>query len=333
MNSSPSSRNHAIDNLRAFLIICVVAGHLLEFLPFRYSRTLYVILYSFHMPAFAFVSGWCCKFDSRTSLRLLRTVVYRYVLFQTLYLLFAKKVLHDQIQYQYTTPYWLLWYLISLLTWTGMLGLVSGIRYKSTVFLASLIVSILSGFDTSIGYYASLSRTLTLFPFFLGGHYVSLMHLNDSTMQEKERSSLGFKRIIACCAVLILTGLLWKYSGRISNQMIYHSMPYSADYTPLDRTVMMGVAWVWIASLLILAPRFRIPWLTYCGQNTAPIYLFHGFIMKYLAQLLPRLQLSSHISLFDISLFAILTLLIPLLLSSKPFTKLANPFLKCKFIF
>ncbi|WP_297195804.1 acyltransferase family protein [uncultured Flavonifractor sp.] len=51
-------REYRYDNLRFFLMALVVLGHLLEITPdIPYKRELYYLIYSFHMPAFLFLSG------------------------------------------------------------------------------------------------------------------------------------------------------------------------------------------------------------------------------------------------------------------------------------
>lgn len=303
--------------MRAFLMICVVAGHLLEIISFQYSRALYVVLYSFHMPAFAYVSGYCCKLDSCTPKRLLCSVVYPYVVFQTLYLLFANYVLHAPTAWQYTTPYWLLWYLLSLLLWTGMLALVQNIRYRILVFAGALALSLAAGYDKTIGYYASLSRTFTLFPFFLGGHYVKLM-------PKKYKVLPPASRIAAASVGAVLLYLLVHSSDRITNFMLYHSYAYTEEFTVVHRAAMLGIAWSWIAVLLILAPRRRLPWLTYCGRNTMTVFLFHGFIVRFLSQ---RIRTQNNAFL----IFLTLLLSIPVLLSAPVFVKLTQPLRQLRF--
>ena len=50
-----------IDVIKGFAILCVVVGHVLEFcfgdVNANYKNPLYVAIYSFHMPLFAFISG------------------------------------------------------------------------------------------------------------------------------------------------------------------------------------------------------------------------------------------------------------------------------------
>ena len=52
-------RQYRYDNLKFFLIVLVVVGHFLEFYDTRSDifKSLFVFIYSFHMPLFLFVSG------------------------------------------------------------------------------------------------------------------------------------------------------------------------------------------------------------------------------------------------------------------------------------
>ncbi len=51
------------DNARAILILLVVFGHMLQ--PYtsgdKYLSALYLVIYSFHMPTFLFISGYFAK--------------------------------------------------------------------------------------------------------------------------------------------------------------------------------------------------------------------------------------------------------------------------------
>ena len=82
----------AVDNMKAFLIGCVVLGHLCEVIKFPYSSYLYLLIYSFHMPAFVFLSGFCSSREVHYD-KIARNYVYPYVVFQILYVLFDRIVL------------------------------------------------------------------------------------------------------------------------------------------------------------------------------------------------------------------------------------------------
>ena len=61
---SAQKRNIWLDNVKGFLIVCVVAGHFLESgIDYHSSmcKSLFLFIYSFHMPLFVFVSGYFSK--------------------------------------------------------------------------------------------------------------------------------------------------------------------------------------------------------------------------------------------------------------------------------
>lgn len=77
------------DNAKALLIILVVFGHLVE-TNLRANTlylTLYPLIYAFHMPAFAFVTGYLSKADAWTGngIRKIGRLVLIYLLFQGIY--------------------------------------------------------------------------------------------------------------------------------------------------------------------------------------------------------------------------------------------------------
>ncbi|HAK99484.1 acyltransferase family protein, partial [Exiguobacterium sp.] len=56
------NRNPWFDNIKGFLVIFVVIGHMLTDLRFDYDgkllETVYLLIYSFHMPLFIILSGY-----------------------------------------------------------------------------------------------------------------------------------------------------------------------------------------------------------------------------------------------------------------------------------
>ena len=54
-------RVYKFDNLKLLLIVLVIFGHILEFVPNSMDK--YIFIYTFHMPCFMFVTGYFAKFD------------------------------------------------------------------------------------------------------------------------------------------------------------------------------------------------------------------------------------------------------------------------------
>lgn len=284
-----SSRHLGLDNIKGILIIFVVLGHFLELCPDNsWKNPVYLGIYSFHMPAFLFFSGFFGKY----SLPRLRFLVILYCIFQFLYSLFAAFILHTPSvlspQKILTTPYWLMWYLAVLIYWYLLLPWWS--RHKTPtklIFLGiSISLSLLAGYCKQIGYSYSLSRFLVFLPFFLAGEITGSNQKPISNIFcavcSKQKNCL---LVISILSVTLSMFLL--RNEKITAQMLYGSYSYAIGYHPGIRLVAMGTASVWIIFFLILSNTIlnhHIPILSQLGAHTLPIYLFHGFIVKLIGK-------------------------------------------------
>lgn len=171
-------RNCQICNLKALLLICVVLGHALERdIPYNATvAVLYRVLYLFHMPLFAFVSGLGMK-RGQAGLRQARQTGKQYLCAQGLVLLVCALARPDDLSALLVRPYWHLWYLLSLACWNclavGMYWLLARIGRENGsgfgVLLIFLAAGLLAGNFSLIGRDFSLSRTLVFFPFYWAG--------------------------------------------------------------------------------------------------------------------------------------------------------------------
>lgn len=166
--------NNQIENFKIILMFYVILGHLLESIGGGYN--LYKVIYSFHMPMFLCINGWLAPYNY-PSKRTMFKLIYPYVLFQILYQMFNTYVINEEsvkFGIQFSTPYWLLWYLLSLIIYYFLIPVIAteSRKYAGAVLVGTVILAILIGFDNSIGYYMSLSRTFVFLPFFVFGYYV-----------------------------------------------------------------------------------------------------------------------------------------------------------------
>lgn len=106
-----NTRDCCFDNLKGFLIVLVVLGHLPD--PFLTAgsgsiRLTYLAIYAFHMPLFAFCSGWFSV--SLTPRKLVRNVLYPHAVWRSIYCLFYITVLgNSAMRPHYATPVWVMW--------------------------------------------------------------------------------------------------------------------------------------------------------------------------------------------------------------------------------
>ena len=146
----------------------------------------------------------------------------------------------------------------------------------------------------------TLSRLLVFQPWFLLGFYVR--NTPHRTMHRIVKALIG----IALTMCIILLCRL-----PITNNMLYGSYPYTTlQYHAGTRLFLSILALLWILFFyFVLKPllNFRIPLITTLGQNTLPVFLLHGFIVKYIGYRHPKI-LEDPISFLTIT-FGILFLL------------------------
>lgn len=277
MNNSSSSRDYSLDNIRFILIFLVVFAHLLEICtPFSGSGKIYKFIYSFHMPAFIFLFGYNARFATKK-------IVYRwcvpYVVFQCAYLIFAKTVLKQNVAIQFTTPYWLLWYMLACIFYQLLLPMLDtdDKRKQILAILSAFTISILIGYENTAGYYVTLSRFFVFQPWFILGYYCKKNSFFDWLSLN---SKLQIPALTLSALVIIL---LTPYIVKLPNGLLYGS--YS--YTKCKGTFFMRASVILMALSMILfifigSRRFldKKSIITKFGQNTWSTFLLHGFAVK-----------------------------------------------------
>ncbi|MCX4321653.1 MAG: acyltransferase family protein [Lachnospiraceae bacterium] len=278
-------RNYQIDNLKVILIFCVIFGHLLECVGGGYN--LYKIIYSFHMPMFLFVNGWLAP-RNYVSKKTMFKLIYPYVLFQLLYQLFNTYVINEEyvkFSVQFGTPYWLLWYLLSLIFYYSIIPIIaSGSKtYAGVVLLGTIAIAIAIGFDNSIGYYMSLSRTFVFLPCFVFGYYAGHGVFRTSNIVQSIRKR---KSVILLSIILAFTVCLIMYKQNLSAGALFGSVPYQQGQLMwYIRMEMLMVSFIWIGIFMVLVPNRK-----FLGSvDTFPIYVMHGFVVLYLKKYNPFL--------------------------------------------
>lgn len=281
------TREYGFDNLRGLLIVLVVLGHLLEICgSFPGAGFLYRTIYSFHMPAFLFLSGYFARFDRR---KIVFGLFLPYVVFQTGYILFDRLTLGENTPLQFTTPYWILWYLMADILYHLLIPMYDTTdRKRQCLGLAvTFALSLMTGYDSTVGYRLTLSRFLVFQPWFLLGFYSRRSGWIGAMSSRMESRKHG--KMLLTGAVCFLSAVMHSISLR--SEILYGAHPYGTlAYGPLERSIAGLAALVWIGfGCTVLLPLLlrQLPLLTALGQNTLPVYLLHGFAVRYLQRCCP----------------------------------------------
>ncbi|AUZ04287.2 hypothetical protein ADP71_05030 [Vitreoscilla sp. C1] len=271
-------RDTYLDTGKAILIFLVVLGHLLEKLVGWKSPEIKAILatiYTFHIPAFTFISGMFFKDKD-----LVKKVIYFFSLlipFQIIYCLFNWG-LKGEIYLEYLiSPFWILWYIAAMIAWTVMTPLLK--KLKTPVIIA-VALSLLIGLSPINNYYFSLGRIFVFFPFFVMGAFYGHQIVNYVKQ----------KKLCLYAAPFIFIGLLvYYFYTDINKYWLYGSFSYSqlgvdAISGMIKRMAFLALSLITVLAFFSSIQLFRGRWLQ-LGQRTLSVYIFHGFVVLIIVSL------------------------------------------------
>lgn len=273
-------RDVYFDNLKFILISLVVMGHLFQ--PFNGGITIgpiFKFLYSFHMPLFIFIAGYFSKNidNNNYNKKVIINFVIPYLIFETIYTIFDYFIFEqDKLEFTYFYPYWIMWFMFSMIIWKMVTPYLIKIKY---IFLICVAVSLLAGYAKDVEYYASISRILYFFPFFLLGFYSKREWIKKLN---QPRIKIGAVILLLVCFFLLLMvndsiHVKW-FFGTLPYQSIGYEDWYSGVYRLIGYvfSVVVGIC------ILSLTPTKKLPIISNLGKNTLYVFILHGFIIKYL---------------------------------------------------
>lgn len=319
-NVTTKNRDYLFDNYRTLLILLVVAGHFIETI---YQNNwllegLKWIIYSFHVPAFVFISGYFSK-KQIPFLTLVKKLAIPYLVFELLYYLLYTYVTHKETQLYLMHPKFTLWYLMALFFWKFV---TPHFKKISGYFIISILLGLAIGFSPMKDNFLTIPRIFVFFPYFLAGTML------DKDWVTKMRSKcIGKVKLSTICSVLFAVAvvLILLFAHQIPSSPYIFYGRYS--YATMNQTAVVGVTLRLMAyvigfsityGLLLLLPEKGLR-SSFIGQRTLPVYLFHGLVYKTVESfgLIDMVQTIPQTLLFLAGIVALTCVL-----ATKPFAKL-----------
>lgn len=264
-------REPYLDNVKFVLIAFVIVGHsLVPTLSTDSARSLYIFIYTFHMPLFVLVSGYLSRnfwnSNAKTN-KLVDTFVVPYVIVEVGYAL-VRLGLGQKWSLTIIDPAWINWYLLALLFWRLSTPVWKRMKYPIPVAIA---IYLFAGFSQISGDF-SMDRFFGLMPFFVIG-----------LVMQPEHFELLDRRWIKIVSVFVVLGAA-AVSIFIAPKAPLKPFYYKHSFQDMDLSWWMGLgvrAGLLICGLamsyavLALVPR-RETWFTDLGTRTLYCYLLHG---------------------------------------------------------
>ncbi|MFE7789522.1 acyltransferase family protein [Streptomyces sp. NPDC057460] len=277
---APTKRRDAyFDNAKYLAIVLVAVAH--AWVPVmdgsRAARALYMVAYTFHMPAFIIISGYFSRsFDmsAKKMKRLVTGIAVPYVVFETAYSLF-KRYADDSPDHPISLidPWFLTWFLAALFIWRLTTPVWQALRHPLPVALA---IAVLASFSPTIGDDLDLQRVLQFLPFFVLGLQLKPEHFQLVRRREVRLLALplfaGATLFAYWAAPRMQLG--WFYRSNSAPEM---GAPWWSG--AVMTLLMFGCALLLTIGFLAWVPR-RHMWFTVLGAGTICGYLLHGFLVK-----------------------------------------------------
>lgn len=269
-------RDSYFDTLKGVLILLVVIGNSLELsntdLPFIHYFILF--LYMFHMPLFAFISGYFCKKSKRSTVERVSEIFILYISVQTIYYIFYKFIMGEtDNRLKFMEPYWTLWYLVSLIFWYIIYDY---IKDSKKWLIGSVLAAILIGYDPSVFNYLSISRTIFFLPFFILGVMFKKEYINK--IKEK-------KKLLGTLSLIVLIILFFLSFGLIIDLLFefvgYESYYPDATWYPLLIRIFHYIGAVILGAFIMSLIPKRKTIFSPIGKYSLYIYIVHSGISEF----------------------------------------------------
>jgi fucose 4-O-acetylase-like acetyltransferase len=277
--SAATARDPFFDNAKFLLIVLVVLGH--NWFPTIHEAPLakaaYVLVYTFHIPAFALVCGIFSRgFEGRPEQvrKLVTTVLVPYFIFDALYAVEAAWLSHKALHFDVATPIYVCWFLLALFVWRLTAPLWRAVRFPIAVALA---VSLVAGITIRDDGFA-ISRAAQLLPWFVAGQ---VLGADRFTWLRDVRARIAGGVVMAGGAVAAWfvapwIDVRWFDRQQSASELHVRAVQYVGDALLLD-----VVTAVLVLAALALVPARR-SWLTALGAATMYPYLLHGLVVRLL---------------------------------------------------
>ncbi|MFI8995218.1 acyltransferase family protein [Streptomyces sp. NPDC053542] len=272
-------RDPFFDNAKYLAIVLVAMGHAWEPLTdgSRAAEALYMVVYTFHMPAFIIISGYFSRsFDMRKDRlqRLITGVAVPYVLFEVAYSFFKRWADDDPGHpISLLDPWFLTWFLVALFIWRLTTPLWKIVRWPVPL---ALVIAMLASVSPDIGDDLDLQRVLQFLPFFVIGLFMKPEHF-----QWAQRRAVKWASLPIFASALVMA--YWA-GPRMTSAWFYHRDSAQELGAPWWSGLVMTLALFGCSAVLVTCFFAWVPkrqtWFTVLGAGTLYGYLLHGFLAK-----------------------------------------------------
>lgn len=290
-------RFYNLDNLKFLLIFCVVTGHVLQRFTgtSELARVISFFIYSFHMPAFVFISGFFSKKAVKEK-RYYKIVEY-FVVYSIIKMMecIGTYLEKGRCSFRFFWENGPGWYAFAMAVFFSITMFIQQLEAKSAL-LTALLIGLLAGLDNHLGDHFVSMRICTFYPLFLAGFYFSKEKM-IAWMQIKRKYHLVFRSISTC--ILFLVGSLCYFKSEFFHpcMMIFRG---KYGYEQMGMSFAQGICsrffcyifWAILIIALLGAISEKKSVFSFLGQKTMAVYIWHTIVLKIMFDIMGGKELT-----------------------------------------
>ncbi len=289
-------RIYKYDNVKAFLILLVVIGHMVtDYAPDSFIvRRLTLWIYLFHMPAFIFISGLMHKqyiTDERaalgirgeTRLRCDKVLGFFFCAYGLkIFLQFTRTLMGQNPLWHWIDEPGIPWYLFVMAEYELFFYLIRKIDGKVKpvwMIIAAFVLSALSGYVTVIDDTFCIARFINFLPIYMIGYYLDMNRFLEFA-EKKQVKIAGWIIILASIIACHFAGWHMYYwrkwmTGRRSYDFLTDYFSYAVKYGWWIRIAVWLVAMLISLAIIAVIPNIDLGYITIVGSRTLQVYFWH----------------------------------------------------------
>lgn len=285
MASNSKQRIYKFDNIKFLTIVLVVVGHVIE--PYvdksDMFKSLFLFIYSFHMPLFLFLSGLFQKrFSDENKLRI-NKIAYYVTLGFLLKILnaLAKMACGKEFSINFFGGASIDWYLFALSMFMVTGYLVRKV-HPAIVLSVSFVLGCVSGYFDFIDDTLYLSRFFVFLPIYLVGYYMTPELLIKIEKNIIVKAVSGLSMLIYFVLCFRNLDLLYKLRKLFTGKNPFSTVPIEGCSFE-HRLLCYAISAVLCMAVFCFIPNIKIPLISNMGANTLSVYFWHRPVLYLLS--------------------------------------------------
>lgn len=284
-----TDRIYLFDNIKLLAILLVVIGHAIDFLTKpdgnMLEKSMFLTIYSIHMPLFIFISGLFLKpMDKSTKFPKQKVISYILIgivlriIMSVLRLILGKNMNYSLLD-MYDSFTWFMWAMavFIMLMWVFR-------EYNTKIILMlSLIIGCMAGYDEFLGDKLSLMRIVVFLPFFVAGYMIKPENLS-ALLSKKWIKVISIFVVVGFLALFFVNTDIYKYLRPIfTGRNSFEVLGKFSKFGFAVRLFCYAISSLFGFAVMSLVPNKNFGFISKTGTKTLQIYFWHQAILVLLS--------------------------------------------------